>query len=158
MRRSRILRDRAPMMKSFHQRSVLVALALAASGLTASCNSNQPRWSTNPTFNDPVGSLALALDQPLVQIPQGGSGMVNATVTPSGGFTGLIQFSPIGGARLGITLSPDSIDIEGTAPVTVPLTITATNASAVGNDNITIAAAASNQAAEAPLSVNAVAP
>jgi hypothetical protein len=153
MRPLEFLRDRATMMKSFHQRSVLVALALAAAGLAAACNSNQPRWSTNPTFNTPVGSLQLTLAQSTLALASG-TGTISATVTPSGGFSGLVQFSPVRGDALGLTISPSGIDLEGTAPVTLELTITATNAS-TQSEAITIAAAASNQAAEAELTVTA---
>ena len=141
------------MMKSLQQSRALVGLAFAASGLTASCNSNQPRWSTNPTFNTPVGSLQLTLAQSALSLTSG-KGTINATVTPAGGFTGLIQFNPVGGEQLGLSISPGSIDIEGTAAVTVALTLTQATAS-TGSEAITIAASATNQSAEAQLTVTA---
>ena len=135
-------------MNNFWRNSALSLLVLAGAG----CSTNEPLWATNPSFDPVIGSLQETLSVSALTVPQGGSATLTVTVVPYGGFTGLIQFAPVL-AQPGIVLSPESVDIEGTEPAVVTMTISASADSTADTQSIVLAAAAGNQAAEATLAL-----
>lgn len=74
--------------------------------------------------NDLSSDFTLSLDSttPTLVAQQGGSKTLQLTITPKNGFTGEVGLS-LEGAPEGISLSPTSVWVTGTVPVTQTLTI-----------------------------------
>ncbi|RIH74120.1 hypothetical protein Mcate_02841 [Meiothermus taiwanensis] len=70
--------------------------------------------------NDLSSDFTLSLDSttPTLVAQQGGSKTLQLTITPKNGFTGEVGLS-LEGAPEGISLSPTSVRVTGTVPVTV---------------------------------------
>ncbi len=71
-------------------------------------------------------SFALSLDPTALAVRQGNGGQINLTVTPRNGFTGTVNLDLVDGSGNpvpGVTLSPTSVDVLGSGPVTRTLTV-----------------------------------
>jgi hypothetical protein len=128
--------------------SALAGLLFALAG----CSAAAPYWSTHTTAISVVGSLQESLSTSTLSLAAGGSASFSVTLTPAGGFAGLVQFAPVN-SQPGVTFSPSSVDIEGTAAVTIPITVTATASAEVSTRAVTFCAASTDQAVQAPLSI-----
>jgi len=74
-----------------------------------------------------------------IAVTAGGSGISTLTVTPSGGFTGAINFGClVSGAPTGLTCSAPSTSVTGTSAVNSTLTIATTSSTAAGKYYATI--------------------
>jgi hypothetical protein len=88
---------------------LLAALLL----VLAACNING--GGSSPDFT-------ISLNPASLNIQQGSSGTTQLTITPQGGFTGTVSLSLVG-APSGVTLSPTSVSVTGSGPVTRDLTV-----------------------------------
>ena len=110
---------------------ILLTLLLAACGGQTSGGSGGGGGGgggTTPSF-----TLSLSLTSLTVQ--QGGSGSTTLTVTPQNGFTGAVNLALVDGSGnpvSGINLSPASVTVSGTSPVTQNLTLTVGSSVATG--------------------------
>ncbi len=128
--------------------SAVAGLLLAIAG----CSKATPYWASHTTAIPVIGSLGETLSTSTLGLAAGGSASFSVTLTPAGGFSGIVQFAPVN-SQPGVTFSPSSVDIEGTAAVTIPITVSATASAEVGTRAVTFCAASSNQAAQAPLTI-----
>ena len=74
----------------------------------------------------PPPDFSISLNPTSLTIQQGASGTTQLTLTPQNGFTGQVTLSledQNGNTPSGITLSPSSVTVSGTNPVTQPLTL-----------------------------------
>jgi len=135
------------------------ASALVVFLVASGCSSPEPLWVTTSTAIPIVGSLAESISSAQLSVSQGGSAGFTITLTPSGGFSGLVQFAPIG-SQSGVTFLPASVTLSGSEPVSVQMTVSASIDATPGTSTVTLAAAAGNQAAQVAftLSVLAVQP
>jgi hypothetical protein len=67
--------------------------------------------------------FSISLSPTSLTVQQGASGSTTLTLTPLNGFTGTVNLSLVG-APNGVTLSPASVTVSGTSPVTQNLTLT----------------------------------
>ncbi len=140
-------------------RTARAASALFVLLVATGCSSPEPLWVTTSTAIPIVGSLAESISSAQLSVSQGSSASFTITLTPTGGFSGLVQFAPIG-SQSGVTFLPASVTISGTEPVSMPMTVSASIDATPGTNTVTLAAAAGNQAAQVAftLSVLAVQP
>jgi hypothetical protein len=66
--------------------------------------------------------FTLSLNPTSLTLQPGQSGTTTLTITPQGGFTGTVSLSLVG-APSGVTLSPTSVSVTGSNPVTQDLTL-----------------------------------
>ena len=79
-------------------------------------------------------NFTLSLNPTSLTVQQGSSGTTQLTITPQGGFTGTVNLSLVG-APSGVTLSPTSLNVRGTRPVTQSLTVRVAGSVATGTYN-----------------------
>ena len=72
-----------------------------------------------------------------LEVKQGSSGTTRLTITPHGGFTGTVSLSLVG-APSGVTLSPTSVNVTGSDPVIVNLTVSVDSGVAPGTYNLQV--------------------
>ncbi len=105
--------------------------------------------------------FTLSLSPTSLTVQQGGSNQTTLTLTPQGGFTGPVNLSLVdrnGNPVSGITLSPTSLNVTGTSPVTQTLTINvATNVDA-DTYNLRVRASSGNIARTAGLTLTVTGP
>jgi uncharacterized membrane protein len=112
---------------------VTQALTLSVAGTTptgayslkvrAASGSLTKETSLNLTVTVPP-SFTLSLSPTDPKAPRSGQAQVSLTLTPQGGFQGQVALSLVG-APQGLTLSPTSLQVSGSAPVTQALTLDA---------------------------------
>jgi hypothetical protein len=88
------------------------------------------RSGTSPTF-----TLSLLTPFPIYIAP-GGTANLRVTITPKYGFNGTVAFELVdafGHPATGFTLSPSSLTISGTSPVTQLMTLSANATTPVGS-------------------------
>ena len=121
-----------PGNKLRRRRTLLFATLTIVTGIItiSACSSEE---------NPPAGSVSLALSPTSVNVAQGGSNTVAATITRSGSFTGAVTLSASGNPTgVTVTFSPDVIPGAATT-ATVEISVGA--AVTPGNNTITISAA-----------------
>ena len=79
-------------------------------------------------------NFTLSLNPTSLTVQQGSSGTTQLTIAPQGGFTGTVNLSLVG-APSGVTLSPTSLNVRGTRPVTQSLTVRVAGSVATGTYN-----------------------
>jgi hypothetical protein len=113
--------------------ALLLVLALAA------C---VPTSTSVPSTRGSGGSgsspdFTLSLNPASLTVQQGSSGTTQLTITPQGGFTGTVSLSLVG-APSGVTLSPTSVNVTGSNPVTQNLTVSVGSGVATGTYNLQV--------------------
>jgi uncharacterized membrane protein len=84
-------------------------------------------------------NFTLSLNPTSLTVQQGLSGTTQLAITPQGGFTGTVNLSLVG-APSGVTLSPTSVNVRGTRPVTQSLTVRVAGSVATGTYNLQVRA------------------
>ena len=92
-----------------------------------------------------------------LEVEQGSSGTTQLTITPQGGFTGTVSLSLVG-APSGVTLSPTSVSVIGSSPVTQNLTLSVGSGVATGTYNLQVRATSGSLTKTANLSLTVSAP
>ncbi|MDW8357430.1 PKD domain-containing protein [Thermus sp.] len=103
------------------------------------------------TVTPPPG-FTLSLNPTSLTVQQGQSGTTALTLTPQGGFTGAVALSLVG-APQGVTLSPTSVSVTGTGPVTQTLTLSVGGGVAPGTYPLKVQATGGGVSKEADLSL-----
>jgi streptogramin lyase len=109
------------------------------------------------TPTPPPPSFLLNLNPSSLSVAQGGSGTTTLTLTPQHGFTGGVTLSLIG-EPAGVTLSPLSLNVTGTAPIDQVLTINTTSTTPIGSHDIQVRAVGGGVTQTASLSLSVTAP
>uniref|UniRef100_UPI001FE1A936 choice-of-anchor U domain-containing protein n=1 Tax=Thermus islandicus TaxID=540988 RepID=UPI001FE1A936 len=102
-------------------------------------------------------SFTLSLNPTILTVQQGSSGTTTLTVTPQNGFTGTVSLSLVG-APSGVSLSPTSVSVSGSNPVTQALTLAVASSVAPGTYNLQVKGTAGSLSAQASLSLTVSAP
>ncbi|GIW38397.1 MAG: hypothetical protein KatS3mg074_795 [Meiothermus sp.] len=84
-------------------------------------------------------SFMLALGQNVLSVAQGNSVQVGLTLTPQSGLTGTVNLALLSPPE-GVTLSPSSVNISGSAPQSVTLTFATTGATPIQDHTLTLEA------------------
>jgi hypothetical protein len=95
----------------------------------------------------PAPDFTLSLSPTSLTVQQGQSGQTTLTVTPQGGFTGTVSLALVdgnGSPVSGITLSPTSVQVSGSNPVTQALTVSVAGSVAPGSYNLQLRATSGN--------------
>jgi len=74
-------------------------------------------------YGRPQPDFTISLSPDRLTVQQGSSGTTTLTITPQGGFTGTVSLSLVAGqdqVPQGLTLSPGSVQVSGSGPVTRP--------------------------------------
>ena len=100
--------------------------------------------------------FTLSLNPTSLTIQQGSSGTTQLTITPQNGFTGTVSLSLVG-APIGVTLSPTSLSVRGTRPVTQSLTVRVAGSVATGTYNLQVRATSGSLTKTAGLSLTVTA-
>ncbi|GIW28103.1 MAG: hypothetical protein KatS3mg070_1466 [Meiothermus sp.] len=108
-------------MKKFLLLLAVTALVLAGCGSPAQPN------------------LTLTPDQTTLSVAQGNSVQVSLTLAPQNGLTGTVNLA-LQSPPPGVTLSPNSVVLSGTAPQNVPLTIATTSDTPIQDHSLTLQA------------------
>ncbi|WP_245597488.1 hypothetical protein [Meiothermus cerbereus] len=87
----------------------------------------------------PQPGLSLSLSQTTLNVAQGNSVEVDLTLTPQNNFSGTVNLA-LQSPPAGVTLSPTSVDLSGTAPRTVTLTLATTSATPIQDHPLTLEA------------------
>ncbi|WP_460377084.1 choice-of-anchor U domain-containing protein, partial [Thermus antranikianii] len=105
----------------------------------------------------PSPDFSIALNPDALTVPQGGSGTTTLTLTPQNGFTGQVTLTlerqdgtP---APSGIGLSPGSVNVTGSGPVTQTLTVSVGSSVAAGSYALRVKATSGNLTHYANLSL-----
>jgi hypothetical protein len=120
--------------------------------LLGACN-QQGGGGTAPTFT-------ISLNPTSLTIQQGQSGQTTLTLTPQNGFTGSVNLAledQNGNAPNGITLSPTSVTVSGSSPVTQTLTLSVGTGVATGTYNLRVKATSGSLTKTADLSLEVTA-
>jgi hypothetical protein len=96
--------------------------------------------------------FTLSLNPTSLTVQQGSSGTTQLTITPQGGFTGTVSLSLVG-APSGVTLSPTSVSVTGSSPVTQDLTVSVGSGVAPGTYNLQVRATSGSLTKTANLSL-----
>ncbi|BCZ90415.1 choice-of-anchor U domain-containing protein [Thermus thermophilus] len=110
---------------------------------------------------NPPPSFALSLNPSSLAVQQGGQAQTTLTLTPQNGFTGTVSLSLVpgqDGVPQGLSLSPQSVQVTGSSPVTQPLTISASSSTPTGTYRIKVRGTAGSLTKEADLTVTVSAP
>jgi hypothetical protein len=83
--------------------------------------------------------FTIYLNPTSLTVQQGSSGTTQLTLTPQNGFTGTVNLSLVG-APSGVTLSPTSVNVTGSGPVTQNLTVNVGSGVATGTYNLQVRA------------------
>nr|WP_277621382.1 endo alpha-1,4 polygalactosaminidase [Thermus arciformis] len=105
----------------------------------------------------PPPSFTLALNPASLSVQQGGQGQTTLTLTPQGGFTGTVDLSLVG-APEGVSLSPTSLQVTGTEPVSQALTLTVASAVPPGTYALEVRGTSGSLTREADLTLTVSAP
>ncbi|WP_084584758.1 PKD domain-containing protein [Thermus tengchongensis] len=89
---------------------------------TSGSLSRTANLSLTVTTLPPPPDFALSLNPSSLNAPQGGSTTTQLTLTPQNGFTGTVSLSLVG-APSGVNLSPASLSVSSSTPVTQNLTL-----------------------------------
>lgn len=115
--------------------------------VTAASGGNPP---PNPDFQVTLSPTSLS-------IQQGGSGTATLTLTPQNGFSGTVSLSLVG-APSGVSLSPTSLSVTGTNPVTQALTLSVAGTTPTGAYSLKVRAASGSLTKETSLNLTVTAP
>lgn len=114
------------------------------------------------TAPPPSADFSIALNPTNLTVPQGTSSTTNLTLTPQNGFTGPVSLtlerqdgSP---TPSGISLSPGSLNVTGTNPMTQTLTVAVAQSVATGTYNLRVKASAGSLTRVADLNLTVTAP
>jgi hypothetical protein len=102
-------------------------------------------------------NFTLSLNPTSLTVQRGSSGTTQLTITPQGGFTGTVNLSLVG-APSGVTLSPTSVSVTGSGPVTRNLTVSVGSGVATGTYNLQVRATSGSLTKTAGLSLTVSAP
>ena len=94
-------------------------------------------------FGRPQPDFTIAFNPTALTVQQGSSGQTTLTLTPQGGFTGTVSLALVdgnGNPVSGITLSPTSLQVSGSNPVTQALTVSVAGSVAPGAYNLRLRA------------------
>nr|WP_279232422.1 M66 family metalloprotease [Thermus neutrinimicus] len=111
--------------------------------------------------NRPTGDLQLELKPSSLSVAQGQSQTTTLTLTPKNGFTGTVALTlenQNGNAPSGITLSPTSLSVTGTSPVTQALTVAVAQSVQPGTYALRVKATSGSLTKTANLSLTVQAP
>ena len=109
----------------------------------------------------PPPSFTLSLNPTSLTVQQGASGSTTLTLTPQGGFTGTVSLALVDGSGnpvSGITLSPASVTVSGTSPVTQNLTLAVGSSVTPGTYALQVRGAAGSITQRASLSLTVTPP
>ena len=112
-------------------RKAFILVLLILSVVLTACPSNPP-----PDFT-------LSLNPTSLTVQQGSSGTTQLTITPQNGFTGTVALSLVDGSGNpvpGITLAPTSVNVTGSSPVTLNLTVSVGSGVAPGTYSLQLRA------------------
>jgi hypothetical protein len=112
------------------------------------------------TVNAPP-DFAISLNPTSLTVQQGGSNSTQLTITPQNGFTGTVSLSLVDGSGNsvpGITLSPTSVSVTGSGPVTQDLTVSVGSGVAPGTYSLQVQATSGSLTKTANLSLTVSAP
>jgi hypothetical protein len=101
-------------------------------------------------------NFTISLNPTSLTVQQGSSGTIRLTITPQGGFTGTVSLSLVG-APSGVTLSPTSVSVTGSSPVTRNLTVSVGSGVAPGTYNLQVRATSGSLTKTAGLSLTVTA-
>jgi hypothetical protein len=99
-------------------------------------------------------NFSISLNPESLTVQQGSSGTTTLTITPQNGFTGTVNLSLVdenGNPVPGITLSPTSVSVAGSSPVTQDLTVSVAGSVAAGTYSLQLKAAGGSLVKTAPL-------
>jgi hypothetical protein len=102
----------------------------------------------------PPPDFTISLNPESLTVQQGSSGTTTLTITPQNGFTGTVSLSLVDGSGSpvpGITLSPTSVSVAGSGPVTQTLTVSVAGSVAAGTYSLQLKAAIGGLVKTAPL-------
>ena len=109
---------------------------------------------------NPSPDFTLSLNPTSLTVQQGSSGTTTLTITPQGGFTGTVDLALVDGSGNpvpGITLSPTSVDVTGSSPVSQPLTLSVAASVAPNTYSLQVRATSGSLTREADLTVTVTA-
>jgi len=104
--------------------------------LLTACPNNPPPPPPSPDFT-------ISLDPTSLTVQQGSNGTTTLTITPQNGFTGTVNLALVDGSGNpvpGITLSPTSVSVTGSSPVSQPLTLSVAASVDPGTYNLQVRA------------------
>jgi hypothetical protein len=101
--------------------------------------------------------FTLSLNPTSLSAQRGSNGTTQLTITPQNGFTGTVNLSLVG-APSGVTLSPTSVSVTGSDPVTPNLTVSVDSGVATGTYNLQVKATGGGITRTAALSLTVSAP
>ena len=101
--------------------------------------------------------FTISLNPTSLTVQQGSSGTTRLTITPQNGFTGTVNLELVG-APSGVTLSPTSVNVTGSSPVSRDLTVRVDSTVNAGDYNLQIKATSGNLNKTAPLSLKVTGP
>lgn len=107
------------------------------------------------------GGFTLALNPTSLTVQQGSSGSITLAVTPQNGFTGAVNLALVNGNGnpvSGINLSPASVTVSGTSPVTQKLTLTVGSSVATGPYTLLVRGSSGSLTQQVGLSLTVSAP
>jgi len=132
------------------QRAIFRLFGIALVFLLAACSGG----GTTPSFT-------LALNPTSLTVQQGSSGSITLAVTPQNGFTGAVNLALVNGNGnpvSGINLSPASVTVSGTSPVTQNLTLTVGSSVATGTYTLLVRGSSGSLTQQVGLSLTVSAP
>jgi hypothetical protein len=100
--------------------------------------------------------FTLSLNPTSLSAQRGSNGTTQLTITPQNGFTGTVNLSLVG-APSGVTLSPTSVSVAGSGPVTRNLTVSVGSGVATGTYNLQVRATSGSLTKTAGLSLTVTA-
>jgi hypothetical protein len=101
--------------------------------------------------------FTLSLNPTSLSAQRGSNGTTQLTITPQNGFTGTVNLSLVG-APSGVTLSPTSVSVTGSDPVTPNLTVSVDSGVDTGTYNLQVKATGGGITRTAALSLTVSAP
>ncbi len=105
--------------------------------------------------------FTISLNPTSLTVQQGSSDTTRLTITPQNGFTGTVNLSLVDGSGNpvpGITLSPTSVNVTGSGPVSPDLTVRVDSTVNAGDYDLQIKATSGNLNKTAPLSLRVIGP
>jgi len=109
----------------------------------------------------PKKDFTLSLNPTSLTVQQGSSGTTQLTITPQNGFTGTVALSLVdgnGNPVSGISLSPTSVNVTGSSPLTQTLTVNVGSGVAPGTYSLQVRATSGSLTKTASLSLTVTAP
>ncbi len=104
----------------------------------------------------PPPDFTLSLSPNALTVQQGNSGTTTLTLTPQNGFTGTVGLSLVAGqdgVPQGLSLSPQSLQVTGSSPVSQALTLTASAGTPAGTYRIKVRGTGQNITRDVDLTV-----